>query len=185
MNHYTIVTEGEHDRLLLETLLDIAPVDSRIRVVAAGGWSAADSYARSLLMHNTENVALVVDADSNDPHLVENRKRFLRGSLGEISSTKERKVFVIAPAIEAILFHDRKALEDAAGHSLSDIELVRAEFEPKKVLLEVFKTKTLTEAYRAKLPDWDLSLIKRLPEIEELRRFLQESRELAGAGQGR
>ena len=83
------------------------------------------------------------------------------------------------------MFHDRKALEDAAGRPLSDIELVRAEFEPKKVLLEVFKTKTLIEAYRAKLPDWDLSLIKRLPEIEELRRFLQESRELAGAGQGR
>ena len=50
MNHYTVVTQGEDARLLLETLLDIAPDDSRVRVVAAGGWSGADSYARSLLM---------------------------------------------------------------------------------------------------------------------------------------
>ena len=88
MNHYTVVTQGEDARLLLETLLDIAPDDSRIRVVAAGGWSGADSYARSLLMHNIENVALVVDAGGSDPKQVEYRKHFLRGSLGEIYSEK-------------------------------------------------------------------------------------------------
>ena len=136
-------------------------------------------------MRGEENVALVVDAGGSDPKQVEYRKHFLRGSLGEIYSEKKRKSIVVAPTIEALLFHDRKALKDAAGHPLSDAQFVRAEFEPKKVLLEMFKTKTLTEIYRAKLPNWDLSLTKGLPEIEELRRFLQESRELAGAGQGR
>ena len=120
-------------------------------------------------------------ADSNDPNLVENRRRFLRGSLGEIASERERKVVVIAPALEILLFRDGKALEEAAGHSLSDIDLVRAEFEPKKTLLNLFRGKSLAEIYHSNLPEMDLSRIKAAPEIEELRQFLHGARPLAGA----
>src|SRR5258708_32327690 len=110
MRHSTIVTEGEQDRLLLQALLNIEADDPDIRVMAAGGWSSADSLARSFLVRGEDNVALVVDADTTDPDLVEERKRFLLRSLGSLSSSADWRIFVIAPEIEALLFRDRNVV---------------------------------------------------------------------------
>ena len=71
------------------------------------------------------------------------------------------------------------------GHSISDTDLVRAEFEPKKVLMEELRTKSLLQTYRSKLPDLDLSSIKELPVIRELNHFLQGSRLLVGGRRSR
>jgi hypothetical protein len=175
-----VVTEGETDCLLLRAILDESLTAVPVSFVAAGGWSAADAYARSVLVHGAADVVLVVDADSSDANLAEERRRFLQRSLREIPSPSRRHVIVVAPEIEGLLFRDRAVLEQLVGRRVSDTELVRAEFEPRKVLSEMTGGEDRLELFRERLPRLDLSVLKTLPEIRELREALHEG-ELAGA----
>ena len=50
MKRCVVVTEGEGDACLLRALLGVEADDPEVAVVAAGGWSAADSLARSYLV---------------------------------------------------------------------------------------------------------------------------------------
>ena len=182
MNHFTVVTEGETDRVLLQTLLDIPPNDDYFRVVAAGGWSSADSYARSLLLRGEDHVALVVDADSNDAKQVESRRSFLQQSLKSIPSMGKRKVLVIEPEIEALIFRDHDVVEAMVGHSLSEIDLLRSSYEPKKVLTDLIQPRSLLETYRRLLPQLHLSSLRNEPEIRELKIFLENAKQRSKTG---
>jgi hypothetical protein len=173
MTPSTIVTEGEHDRLLLLTLLNIDPDDTRIRILAAGSWSSADSLARSLLVHGKERVAIVVDADTTDPILVEDRKRFLRGSLGSIAPSTQWRAYVIEPQIEGLIFHDRHVVEGLVGHAITDTDFVRGRFEPKKTLSDLLHRRSLRKVYETELSHLNLETLRSLPEITELRSFVQ------------
>ena len=131
MSQFTVVTEGKQDVALLKAFLDVTDDNTNVRFVAAGGWSSADALARSFLAHGDTHVALVVDADTTDPNLVEDRKRFLHRSLSEIpSSAMLWKVFVIEPEIEKLLFEDRSVVEALVG-TISDTEFISASFEPR------------------------------------------------------
>jgi hypothetical protein len=173
MNPCTLVTEDESDRRLLETLLDINKINRPIKIIAAGGWSSADSLARSILVHDEDDVALVVDADSTDPNLAEERQRFLQKSLDSMSYRSAWQVFVIVPQIEVLLFADRQVLEALVGHPVSDTDLVHGAFEPQKVLRELLGGKPLLEYYRGRLPKMDLSRIRSQSPLPELDAFLK------------
>lgn len=112
MKKYKVITERKEDALLLRALRDIAAHDTQITVESTGGWSVADSYARSVLVMNEADVALVVDADSTDPSVVEDRIRFLHHSLSSIPSHKKFHITVIEPDIVSLLFQDRFLLEE-------------------------------------------------------------------------
>jgi hypothetical protein len=172
MNRFTVVTEGKHDVALLKTLLNITDDNTNVKFVAAGGWSSADSLARSYLIHGDTNVALVVDADTTDPSQVEDRKRFLHMSLGEISSSAMWKVFVIDPEIERLLFEDHDVVEALVGRPISDTDFVSASFEPKAVLQRLLHGQSLTEVYNRILGRLDLSRIRKATPIPELLAFI-------------
>jgi hypothetical protein len=173
MSKFKIVTEGLQDVVFLEILLNISSNDPNVELVAAGGWSSAESLARSFLVRTGSNVALVVDADTTDPNLIEDRKRFLSRSLGEISSPSAWKVVVIAPEIEVLLFEDRKVIEELVGHPISDTDYTSGLYEPRAVLRRIFKNKPLAEVYRSRLPKVDLDRIREIPSIRELQSFMK------------
>jgi hypothetical protein len=167
-----VITEGEQDRLVLQALLEIRPDDASVNFLAAGGWSSVDSLARSLLVHNNQIVAVVVDADSSDPNLIEERRRFLCRSLGVMAPPSKWHVLVVAPEIESLIFKDRSVVEKLVGHAISDTEFVRGQFEPKNTLVRLLDPASLLTRYKEKLPRMNLETIKNLPEIEGLRAFL-------------
>lgn len=131
-----VVCEGLADQLLLEGILkdEFLTDGTEVVVVRGGGWSGAESMARSILAVRQAPVALVVDADSSDPQLTREREAFLNASLGEFRSRFQ--VFVVVPEIEVLLFKSPELLE-RAGLELSERDLLRAQYEPKRVLNEL------------------------------------------------
>ena len=173
-----VVTEEESDVLLLKSL--VGEGSNTVEFVKSGGWSAADSLARSYLVDGQHDVALVVDADSYDPRMVEERRRFLTHSLASVALRTRWQVFVIAPEIEALLFADRRTLEELIGRAVSEAEFQEGRFEPKKVLRKLLSGKSRTHFFEERLPQVDLTPLQKQQEIEHLRRFLNGARESGG-----
>ena len=174
-----VVTEEESDVLLLSAL--IGEGSNTVEFVKSGGWSAADSLARSYLVDGQHDVALVVDADSYDPRMVEERRRFLTHSLASVALRTRWQVFVIAPEIEILLFKDRYLLEELLHQSVTESDFQEGKFEPKKVLKRLLPGKSLTRFFQERLPQVDLTPLQNQKEIEHLRRFLNGTRKKVAA----
>lgn len=175
MKRCVVVTEGPSDEILIRHLLRLENSDPHIKVVAAGGWSAADSLARSFLARGSGDVALIVDADATDEPLVEERRHFLEGSLAAIASAGRFRVVVVAPELEAVLFQDPDVLEAIVRRPVSPSDLIRGHYEPKKVLLDLLGGVSRTEAFKERLPSLNLDRIRDHPAIQELSGFVQQS----------
>lgn len=174
-----VVTEGENDILLLKAL--VGETGTTTEFVKAGGWSGADSLARSYLVDGQHDVALVVDADSYDERMVEERRRFLMHSMESVALRTRWQVSVIAPEIEALLFEDRQTLEKLIGRAVSASELQEAKFEPKKVLMRLLLPKNRAHFFRERLPQVDLTPLQNQREVAHLRQFLKETQRKAVA----
>lgn len=181
MNKCIVVTEGKIDIAILKAILK-PDEDDNVEFFPAGGWSSADSYSRSVLVNGNRNVALVVDADTTDANLAEERRSFLHRSMGAIASSSKWIVIVIEPEIEMLLFKDRKVIEALAGRSLSETDCVRASFTPKAVLKELFAGKNLVDIYENDLPNLNLNQIREATPIQELMTFLKLNRKSATQG---
>lgn len=167
-----VITEGDSDRLLLEILLEVSPDRPDVQVVAAGGWSSADSLARSVLATSEHRAAIVVDADTIDSVQADYRRRFLHHSLGEAGLPSRWRVVVIVPEIEVLLFKDPHLLQQMTGGQVDPTDLVRGLYEPRKILEKWFPRKKWNEIY-LKLREFDLSTLRDLPELIELRNFIE------------
>jgi hypothetical protein len=176
MNRCFVVTQGASEVILLQNILRLPEANPEVRLVDAGGRSSAESLARSILAAGRGDVALVVDAEVIDPILVEERKRTLRWYLAAIAAPPRRLVVVIEPEIEAILFKDRRTIEGLVEAPISDTDLVRGEFEPRKVLGTLLGNVPLAEAFSTRLPQLDLTTIRMLPSICELREFVRTTK---------
>src|SRR5579863_1035296 len=98
-----VITEGESDATFVKSLIGSGKAD-KTHYIPAGSWSSADSLARSYLTDPQTKVVVIVDADSSDPNLIEERKRFLQRSLGQIADKARWRVIVVAPEVERLLF---------------------------------------------------------------------------------
>lgn len=169
-----VVTEGESDVLLLKALVGRESED--IEFVKAGGWSGADSLARSYLVDGRHDVALIVDADAYEPDRAEERRQFLRESLGSVALRTRWEVFVVAPEIEGLLFADRHVLEDLVGRPVSDAEFQEGKFEPKKVLMKLLSGKNRVRFFQERLSEIDLTPLQNQGQVQSLRNFLDGAR---------
>lgn len=131
----TLVTEGAAEEFLWRTLLDGLGHDD-VRVVGAGGRSAAITKANTILVTRGEPVALVLDADTNDRRLLETEREATRFSMQFGADAVPSEVFLVAPTMEAMFFIDR-VIETVIGRPLSEVERVRAEYDPKRVLHDI------------------------------------------------
>lgn len=174
-----VVTEKESDVLLLKALVGEAGASADF--VKAGGWSGADSLARSYLVDGQHDVALVVDADSYDEHRVEERQRFLTHSLASVALRTRWQVLVIAPEIEVLLFKDRYLLETLLDQVVSESDFQGGRFEPKKVLKRLLPGQKWSRFFQERLPQLDLTALQSQAEIERLRVFLKGTRKKVAA----
>lgn len=181
MNEPVIVTEGPTDAAILRAILASVPDLPEYETVAAGGWSAADSLARSYLLIGKNDVALVVDADSRDPNVVEDRKRFLRRSLASVPSRTRFEVVVMEPTIESLLLEDRNDLEVLAGKSVSDSLLSWKDLDPNRAISDLFPSGSLIAALEKHRGQVGFAKARQRAEIEMLVRFLRSRSSTAAA----
>ena len=174
-----VVTEGENDVLLLRAL--VGDQANGGEFVKAGGWSAADSLARSYLVDGAHDVALVVDADTHEASSAEERRRFLDYSLGSVALRTRWQVFVIVPEIESLLFEDANVLTSLVGRAVSDKDVYEGRFEPKRVLTRLAAGKPVAQLFRERLPQIDLTPLHSVSEIRHLRQFLTGARKKVAA----
>jgi hypothetical protein len=138
-------------------------------IAPAGGWSAADSLARSILAVRNRPVALVVDADAADAR---ERQRFLENSLAEFGAPGTWQVFVAAPEIEALFFENADLLQQFTGREATAEQQLRSRFEPKQVLLELLGDQDFLAALHERLPQINLDPMRAAALVQELKAFL-------------
>jgi hypothetical protein len=176
---YHVITEGTTDVAVLKALLwrSISAAKATVAVdfEAAGGWSAAEALARSILAIDREPVALVIDSDTTSPQQIEERRAVTAGLLGLYAPPSQWVVVVMVPMIEAIFFKDPAFLASVLGlkAKVSPAILHRAKFEPKPALDELIR------AARCSFPDFltrirnaEVNPLLDSPEIESLCAFL-------------
>lgn len=173
-----VVCEGPADALLLRRLLEpeVPGDDSRVHIIEAGGWSLADSTARSILAVRHEPVALVVDADGTSPEVVEERRRFLEESLGAVSTSPNLfRVFLFVPEMEAIVFQGttpdqlKKHLKRGIPYPLPAEMKLEARYAPRRVLESIGITPGKLQQLLATM---DLSSAKETTIARDLRKFV-------------
>lgn len=68
------------------------------------------------------------------------------------------------------------------GQSLSEIDILRGSYEPKKVLTDLMQPRSLLETYRGSLPRLNLRLLRNALEIRELKAFLENAEQRSKTG---
>lgn len=171
-----IVTEGQSDAEVVKALLrpESEQCPGKLRVWAAGGWSAADSLARTVLVTRAEPVALLVDAGTVDESRVAERMAFLEASLRQVGGERGWQVLVAVPEVEGLLFQDRGTLERLIGKQVTEAQMLRGRYEPTRVLRELTGGKSAAEALQS-ASDLDLSALREVPWVRELRSFLERA----------
>lgn len=163
MTQAYVITEGETDREILETVLHPQSLAHVEFIVGAGRYSA-QSLARSVLAMEGIPVALVVDADTAVESSVRERRGLLQNALHQASPGVEFIVCLAVPEIEILLVQDWDFIRDLADRSeFSEIEIEFAELAPKKFLLEILKP----ESYPMVLRRF-LEAIKNRPQTLEI-----------------
>ncbi|WP_349370363.1 hypothetical protein [Salinarimonas sp.] len=132
----TLVTEGILDERLWRALLRATRQDG-VRVLSAGGRSAAVSKANTILVLRDEPVALVLDADTSDRRLLENETATARFALQLGADDVPAEAFLIVPATEALYLSDDAFIAQMLGRPLTEVQRVRAEYEPQRVIREL------------------------------------------------
>jgi len=172
MTRAYVVTEGESDVELLRRLLPEAIVKDTAFVAGSGSYSA-QSLATTILAVKRRPVALVVDADTEDGLLVQERLDFLRELLRQTSSGVPFEVFIAVPEMEAVLFENKSALEHLLKQQFYDREWAIAKHSPKDSLTTVLGNRVLDiEKMLDGAPDEVIGGLRKHPLLEKLGQFL-------------
>lgn len=174
-----IICEGIDDKQLLKTVLPEISLN-QVEIVVGGGISSVKSIARSLVVRSQTPVAIIVDADSTVPELVQIRIRETTEIIESVSVSTPVKVMLFVPEIEAIFFQDLQLLARLLGYSPSQDELSLAVSQPRKVLQQLLakseKVHNRTEIIN-QLAEENINNLRDFPTIQELIKFLQSVRE--------
>ncbi len=181
-----IVCEGIFDVQLLKLVLPEELLNN-VEIVSAGGLSAVKSLARSLIVRRQVPVAIVVDADSVVPEVVQERLKSIEELVESVSVNIPFKVIAAVPQTEIIFFQDIGLLSRLLGYEPSQEMLTQAGFEPRKSLDILFSQSHIYESYsrfinkfiNKKLNTKDLKILRQAPFIQELIHFLQSLQETA------
>lgn len=174
-----IICEGRYDIQLIEATLP-KQLLKEVEVVAAGGISSVTSLARSIVVRRQVPVAIVVDADSTVPELVQMQTNSIKEIVESVSVSTPVKVILFVPEMEAIFFQDTQLLAKLLGYIPSQDELTLAISQPKKILNQLIdKSKKINDLaqFITNLSDEDINNLRNTSVIQELIYFLQAVRE--------
>ena len=167
-----IFVEGETDVAILKKLL---PTNLRkgVEIHAGGGVYGASTLAASFLAKRQQPVALVLDADTNDEHLIFERYDIARWSLEQASVNTPYEVLIAKPSIEAIFFQDQALLESVTHHKFTELEWRLASLQPLAILTKEPNGKLPTvQKLLGSLNQESIEKLRQHPLIQSLTGFL-------------
>jgi hypothetical protein len=175
-----IVTEGSLDEKLLQRLLPVKLLCD-VGIVAAGSLSSVTSMSRSLAVKRQVPLLIIVDADSVESRLIEERRSELKYIVAGVSIAVV-EVIMAVPQLEAVLFHDRSLLTQWFGDRITQEDLIRAEFQPRQVLERLLAESPdgLTLAVMIEqLTDRQVESLRQTTVIQEAMQFLRSVQSVA------
>src|SRR5271157_5877903 len=153
---------------------------SNAELVIAGGSSGIPSLARSVLVRRKCPVAVVMDSDSVDPDVIEERQQSTEDLIRAADASIPVKVIAAIPEIEAWFLASPETIERMVGQKVSEEWLYFGRRDPRGALTRLAKENKkswdINQAISA-LDDQDIQRIRAIPEVAELSAFLQETQQ--------
>jgi hypothetical protein len=175
MKQVYILVEGPTDAEFLRRIL-LPDVLADAEVFPAGGNSGIPSLARSILVRRKKPVVVVMDADTNDPDLIAERRDSMEELIRAADSSTPVKVVAAVPEIEAWFFAAPDALARTFGAPLPSECVLRGQTDPKGTLQHLAqKNKIAWEPSRAisLLDHKDIDNIRAVRDVTEINTFLE------------
>jgi hypothetical protein len=173
----SIVTAGIRRAILLRRLLhpEFEQANGNLRLLTQSWDSTAEPLARTLLVTDSQPVALAVDAETVSPSRVRQERRDYEDLLS-IAPKELRGIFLGVPEWLSLLFADRTILESLVGGPVTEVQLVRGHYEPKVVLAELLKERGVSdEEFDRRLAEADLTPLRQLSPVRELIDFVAKN----------
>ncbi len=172
-----IVCEGTSDVELLRKTLPKELLDE-VGFVAGGRLSSVKSLARSLIVRRQVPIAIVADADSIVPSLIQERISGLEELMESVAINTPVKAILAVPSIDIIFFQDTALLCRALGYEPSQEVLNLAISQPKQVIQQLIAQSQMsysqfTQQFTQQFTNEDLEVLRKSPVIEQMIQFLQ------------
>jgi hypothetical protein len=170
-----VLVEGPPAAELLRRLLG-AEATNDVQFVIAGSHPHLPSLARSLLVRRRKPVAVVMDAESVAPEVIQERRENTEELLRLAAGAVPMKVVVAVPALEASFFAAPALLERLFQKKVPPELVVLGRRDPVGVLQELAartgRPWDTTKALQA-LDARDIEQMRAEPAVRELSGFLQ------------
>jgi hypothetical protein len=174
MKQVYIFVEGPTDADFLRRILEPEELKDA-EIVPSGGSSGIPSLARSVLVRRKKPIAVVMDADSNDPEVIKERQEDTEELIRAADASIPVKVVTAVPEIEAWLFAAPEAIARAVGGSVPSEFLYLGKRDPKGFLQQAAEKNQRKWDFKQAiglLDEEDIKRIRALPEVRELSTFL-------------
>ena len=176
MNRVYVLTEGPSDMAFLRRVLSEETL-SGVELVNGGGSSGIPSLARTLLVSRKCPIAVVMDSDSLNPDVIEERRDSTAELISAADASIPVKVVAAVPEIEAWLLAAPASIERYFGQSVSEEWLALGKGDPRGALRWLAERSNkrwdINQAIGG-LDNQDIQRIRAVPEVAELSTFLQE-----------
>ena len=116
----SVRASGRPERRSLPASNSTTELLSNAELVIAGGRSGIPSLARSVLVRRKCPVAVVIDSDSVDPDVIEERQQSTEDVIRAADASMPVKVVAAIPEIEAWFFASPEIIERMVGQKVSE-----------------------------------------------------------------
>jgi hypothetical protein len=173
-----VITEEQFDEDLLRRVL---PQELLEEVVFVPDFARSNivGMARTLIVERRKPLAIVMDAGSFVPEVIQERRQSREEVVGIVAGGVPFKVILAVPALEAVFFQDPCLLERAFAQPIPADVLPLARFDPSGSLDQLFARSTTiknrTELLQV-LTETEIAILRNAPVVQELIEFLQTAR---------
>jgi hypothetical protein len=179
-----VITEQQPEADLLRRILPDTLCD-RVWIGAGGGVSGISgvkSLASTMAVSRGTPVAIVVDAKSTDPEMIQYRRQDIEEVVLYVSTGVPIKVILAVPQLEIVFFQDPQLLRRLFDSRVTAEILCLARANPRCALNELLAGSDSIhqpEEILAALTPQDFETLRQADVIRELADFLRQVRELA------
>jgi hypothetical protein len=176
-----VVTESDFEVEILNRLLP-ADLTRDVQILAGGGINGVVSIARSLVASRRRPLAMVIDADSPEPEILEMRRQSMEEVVGSVAPNVPIRVIVAVPEFETIFFEAPEVLKriykKRFSHSIAEV----AELSIRKAFEKLDPGSSKHQIYDrilTTLTNKDAKSLRKTKAIQEVMDFLRVAHENA------
>jgi len=176
MKRVYVFLEGQTDEEFLRRVLP-PEVTKETEFVRGGSSAGIASLARSFLVRRRIPLAVLMDADSLDPTVIEDRRESTEELIQAAAGSIPVKVVMVVPEIESWFFAVPEAIERILGGRPPEDLLALGPRDPKGVLEQLARrSQGGWDSLRAisTLDEQEIEQIRARPDVTELSQFLQK-----------